>query len=49
MKEADEDISIEDEWKFIALIIDTMLLYIYSFFAFFGTIFYFWTIGNDRY
>ena len=44
MEVDDEDSTIEDEWKYIALIIDRLLLYIYCFFVFFGTIYYFWSI-----
>ena len=46
MQAEDEDLTISDEWKYIALIIDHLLLYIYCFFAFFGTFYYFWSIGK---
>lgn len=46
MKGDDDELSISDEWKYIALIIDHLLLYIYCFFAIFGTVYYFWSIGN---
>jgi nicotinic acetylcholine receptor beta-2 len=46
MQQEDEDLTISDEWKYIALIIDHLLLYIYCFFAFFGTFHFFWNIGE---
>ena len=45
MQSDDTDLAIADEWKYIAIIIDRFLMYIYCTAAIFGTIFYFWTIG----
>ena len=44
MENEDDDSTIEDEWKYIALIIDRLLLYIYCFFVIFGSIYFFWSI-----
>ena len=47
MQSEDEDLTISNEWKYIALIIDRLLLYIYCFLAVFGTFYFFWSIGNN--
>ena len=48
MQNQDNDITIEDEWKYIALIIDRALMYIYCAAGVVGTIYYFCTIGNNN-
>ena len=46
MQSDDQDITTEDEWKYIALIIDSFLMYTYCTTAIIGTFYFFWTIGT---